>query len=81
MQPSSLSPRPQSKKQRLMRKDFAGGGAARRDNRWASDARGSVNPKAQTFLEAKDLNNTAFEEYYKKQVGQELMLLRGRSWG
>jgi hypothetical protein len=53
----------QSRKQRLMRKDFAGGGN-KRDSKWSEQK----NAKSQQFLEAKDLNNEAFDEYYKAQV-------------
>eukprot|EP00775_Hariotina_reticulata_P012585 gene12585-12716_t len=54
--------RGQSKKQRLMRKDFAGGGS-KRDSKWSEQR----NAKSQHFLEAKDLKNEAFDEYYKTQ--------------
>jgi len=46
-----------------MRKDFAGGGN-KRDSKWSEQK----NAKSQQFLEAKDLRNEAFDEYYKAQV-------------
>jgi hypothetical protein len=49
-------------KKRLMRKDYQGDG--KRDNTWNE----KKTHRADQFLEAGDMHNEAFEEYYKVQV-------------
>jgi hypothetical protein len=50
-------------KKRLMRKDYQGDG--KRDNKWNE----KKTHRADQYLEAGDMHNEAFEEYYKVQVG------------
>lgn len=50
-------------KKRLMRKDYQGDG--KRDNAWNE----KKTHRADQYLEAGDMHNEPFEEYYKVQVG------------
>jgi hypothetical protein len=49
-----------------MRRDFAG--ENRRENKWSEDTKDKPRQDRSAFLNAADLDNTAFEEYYKGQV-------------
>lgn len=53
-------------KQRLMRRDFAG--ENRRENKWSEENKDKPRQDRSAFLNTADLDNSAFEEYYKGQV-------------
>jgi hypothetical protein len=53
-------------KQRLMRRDFAG--ENRRENKWGEENKDKPRQDRSAFLNTADLDNSAFEEYYKGQV-------------